>query len=803
MFNAVKKFRKLMKDKFWRAKQNYVKYYEELPIDEKAILLESEHGKKVNGNIFYLVRYLATSEEYKDYKIYVSSMGRYIKIFQAFFEEHGIKNVSIVMLASEEYFRLLASAKYLINDTSFGPYFIKKEGQIYLNTWHGTPLKTLGKSDISEYLWLGNIQKNFICSDYLLYPNEYMRDIMLRDYMLENVSSGKIVLSGYPRNEIFYDTESCERVRAEQELHNKRVYVYMPTYRGGVGKGKTSKSTAYLTYYLYELEKNLKEDEILYVNLHPLAKDGINFNEFKKIKTFPKGYEVYEFLNAADVLITDYSSVFFDFAVTGKKIVLFTYDEEEYLATRGMYMDIAELPFPHVYDVNELLLELRCEKSYCDTEFLNTFCAYECPDASKKLCDAVILGKTEEVKLEPIPDNKKETVLIYTGNLSGNGITVSLKSLLETIDLEKRNYILTFKAEAISKYRKVLKEFPEKINYIASNGDFNVTIKDRIIRRLFKKKHISASRYMKKCGHRVALAFKQHYGSARIDSVIQFNGYESETILEFSTFPGKKTIFVHNNMIEEIRAKGNQRKDVLKYAYNHYDNIAAVTEDMIKSIRTISGRDDNIKVVKNTINYKKIIEKSSLDFEETPYSKCSVSKEAFLSAVNSNAKKFINIGRFDPQKAQDRLIRAFAKIHSQDENSYLFIVGGYSLVGTYEKLSKLIEELKLENKIILIVNMPNPYNLLARCDYFILSSLHEGFGLVLAEADILGKPVISTDIDGPRTFMQKHGGTLVENSEDGILDGMRLLAEGKIKPMNVDYEKYNDEVRAQFDSLFS
>lgn len=803
MFKTVKKVFKLMKDQFWKAKQNYIKYYEELPIDEKAILLESEHGKKVNGNIFYLARYLATSEEYKDYKIYVSSMGRNVKAFKTFFAEHGVENLSIVMLASDEYFRLLASAKYLINDTSFGPYFLKKDGQVYLNTWHGTPLKTLGKSDISEYLWLGNIQKNFIKSDYLLYPNAYMRDIMIRDYMLENVAQGKVILSGYPRNEIFYDLESRERVRSEQDLFDKRVYVYMPTYRGNVGKGKTSKSTAYLTYYLYELEKNLKEDEIMYVNLHPLAKDGINFKDFKKIKNFPAGYEVYEFLNAADVLITDYSSVFFDFAVTGKKIVLFTYDEEEYLATRGMYMDIAALPFPHVYDINSLISEIRCDAAYDDTEFLNTFCPYECHDASKKLCDAVILGNFDGVALEPIPDNKKENVLIYTGNLSGNGITVSLKSLLDTIDISKRNYILTFKAEAISKYRKTLKEFPEGISYIASNGDFNVTVRARILRRLFKKKHISAQRYMKKCGKYVRLGFEQHYGDARIDSVIQFNGYEAETILEFSAFSGKKTIFVHNNMIEEMRAKGNQRKDVLKYAYNHYDNVAAVTEDMIASIRTISGRDDNIKIVKNTINYKKIIEKSLLDFDEIPYSKCSVSKEEFLAAVNSDAKKFINIGRFDPQKAQDRLIRAFAKIHSENENSYLFIVGGYSLAGTYEKLIELIAELKLENNVILVISMPNPYNLLARCDYFVLSSLHEGFGLVIAEADILGKPVISTDIDGPRTFMQKNGGTLVENSENGILNGMRLLADGKVKLMNVDYEKYNDEVRAQFDSLFS
>ncbi len=802
MFNTVKKFQKLIKDKFWRAKQNYIKHYENLPIDEKAILLESEHGKKVSGNIFYLVRYLATSEEYKDYKIYVSSMGRNMKAFRSFFYEHGIENFSIVMLASEEYFRLLASAKYLINDTSFGPYFLKKEGQVYINTWHGTPLKTLGKSDISEYLWLGNIQKNFIKSDYLLYPNEYMRDIMIRDYMLENIAQGKVVLSGYPRNEIFYDLESRERVREEQELSDKRVYVYMPTYRGNVGKGKTSKSTAYLTYYLYELEKALKDDEILYVNLHPLAKDGINFRDFKKIKTFPQKYEVYEFLNAADVLITDYSSVFFDFAVTGKKTVLFTYDEEEYLATRGMYMDISELPFPHVYNVDSLLAEMRSEKSYDDSEFLSTYCAYESSDASKRLCDTAILGKSENVRIESIPDNKKENVLIYTGNLSGNGITASLKSLISIIDKDKRNYILTFKAEAVSKYRKTLKEFPDRISYIASNGDFNVTVKDRVIRRLFKKNHISAARYMKTCGRHVSLAFEQHYGNARIDSVIQFNGYESETLLEFSTFPGNKIVFVHNDMVEEIKTKGNQRKDVLRYAYNNYDSVAVVTEDIIEPTLKLSGRKDNIRVIKNAINYKLITEKATFDFEENPYLKSNVSEDELFNTLNSNLKKFINIGRFAPEKSQDRLIRAFAKYHAQDENSCLFIIGGYSLTGTYEHLQSLISEFGLEGKVILIMNMPNPYNVLAKCDYFVLSSLYEGFGLVLAEADILGKPVISTDIVGPRTFMQKYGGTLVENSERGILDGMNKLAAGEIKPMNVDYEKYNKEILDAFDTLF-
>ena len=98
--------------------------------------------------------------------------------------------------------------------------------------------------------------------------------------------------------------------------------------------------------------------------------------------------------------------------------------------------------------------------------------------------------------------------------------------------------------------------------------------------------------------------------------------------------------------------------------------------------------------------------------------------------------------------------------------------------------------------------MTNPLPIVKACDGFILASHYEGFGLVLAEADILGKPVISTDIPGPKTFMEKNDGTLVDNSEEGLLDGMKLLASGKIKPMNVDYAKYNEEIVEQFDALF-
>ncbi len=800
--NEILRAKKLMKDQFWRAKQNYLGYYETLPIDDKAILLESEHGKKLDGNIFYLIRYLATDEKYKDYKIYVCSMGRHMKKFRAFLESHGIERVEIVMLASDEYLRLLASAKYLINDTSFGPYYLKKEGQVYLNTWHGTPLKTLGRRDASGYHGIGNIESNFLKSDFLLYPNEFTRDVMLRDYMLYNIARGEVLLSGYPRNEIFFDGEARQRVRDEVNPDGKRIYVYMPTYRGTVGKGKTSRSSAYLIYYLCELDKKLGEDELLYVNLHPLATDGVSFGEFKHIRRFPSDYEVYEFLNIADVLITDYSSVFFDFAVTGRKTVLFTYDEEEYLATRGMYLDIRTLPFPRVYDVEGLLAEIRSEKGYDDSEFLETYCSYECSDASAKLCDAVILGALDGVKREPIPSNGKDNVLIYAGNLANNGITASLRTLLNTVDPSERNYIISFASDNVAGNKENILTFPEGVSYLPLINDINLTLTDRVYRKLFKENRLSARAYMKRAREHVALGLYQSIGMAKIDSVIQFNGYESEMLLLLSAFKGRKSVYVHNDMLGEIKLKGNQRRDVLAYAYRTYDNVAIVTEDLRPSTLKISGRKDNIKVVKNTINYQSILERSSDDITEDSYALSNASFDTLSGALASTDCKLINIGRFAPEKGQDRLIRAFAALLREKPDCRLFIIGGYSHKNTYNELSALVTELGLDGRVILIQNMPNPYALLSKCDGFILSSHYEGFGLVLAEADILGVPVVSTDITGPRLFMQTHGGVLVESSEDGVLEGLRLLASGEVKPMGVDYAEYNREAVEQFEQLF-
>ena len=102
---------------------------------------------------------------------------------------------------------------------------------------------------------------------------------------------------------------------------------------------------------------------------------------------------------------------------------------------------------------------------------------------------------------------------------------------------------------------------------------------------------------------------------------------------------------------------------------------------------------------------------------------------------NSHNKKFITIGRFSPEKGHDRLIKAFNKLYQDNSNIYLIIIGG---VGKkYEDTIELINKLPAKDNIIVIKSVSNPYVILKKCDYFVLSSHYEGFGLVIAEADIL------------------------------------------------------------------
>lgn len=789
-----KKLRQFNKNS--RARMKYLKYYRDLPIQPHDILVDSQHGDELKGNLFYILRELTSNPAYAAYTVYVAVKPSKKSYFEMLLQENEIENAVLLPLNTKQYYRVAASAKFLINDTSFLSFFIKKEGQVYLNTWHGTPLKTLGKQVRKEPHTIGNVQRNLQMADYLLFPNDFTFEHIVEDYMLEDICDATVLMGGYPRNTAFFDTAEAETIRLQEELDGKTVYVYMPTWRGVVGRSDQKAST-YLQYFLYEIDKRLKSNEILYVNLHPLARKNINFQAFSRVRQIPPQYETYEFLNVADCLVTDYSSVFFDFAITGKKIVLFTYDEKEYLTDRGLYMPLKDLPFPKASNVDELLKELWSPKEYDDAEFVRTYCAYEAADATRLLCERVILDKQGLMEERKISKNGKDNVLIYVGNLAKNGITTSMQNLLTHIDLSQHNYFITFDARKIQENRDILFTLPPKVRYLSCMGEMNMSFWQKTFYILYAKGWAPFWMFWPIVKSAFPYELKRRYGKIPFSTVIQFNGYEHEKILMYAQAECNSVIYVHNDMVNEIETRGIQRKPVLKYAYTHYDKLAVVSEDIMPPTKTFTnGRDDHFFLAKNIIHYRDILKKATKPFVLDSDTVVTPDRQQLQPILENDSKKFITIGRFSPEKGHLRLIDAFNRVWADHPDTYLVILGGHGVL--YETTLEHAASLPCHEHVIVIRSMSNPYIVLTRCDYFVLSSLYEGFGIVIAEADILGKPVISTNINGPRGFMQRYGGKLVEDSEEGLYQGMLEELRGHVQPMHVDFEEYNQEAVDQF-----
>lgn len=786
------------------AKLNY-KNYLKLPIDDKMIFLESTHGETINGNLFYLLKELCNEKKYENFKKVLVIKKENKKSVIKKLNYYGMQQTELVYFKTKKYYQYLSTAKYLINDTTFLPFFVKREEQVYLNTWHGTPLKYLGKSVKNECNTIGNIQKNLLFSDYLLYPNEFTRDIFFKDYMICNSKNdSKVILNGYPRTSVFFNKSRENIIRNENNLNDKQIICYLPTWRGLVSDKTNEKAVADTIYYLKKIEKKLSSKQEFYVNLHPYFKGKIDFSAFTKIKEFPSIYETYDFLNVADILVTDYSSVFFDFAVTGKQIINFIYDEEDYLEDRGLYFGLNELPFDKAKSVNQLFEFINNGKKYDDKKFINKFCPYDNADSSKQILDKIIFNKDSKNQIvENIPNNNKENILIYVGNLSKNGITSAIKSLLSKLDTKKYNFYLTFRSNSVKKYKDTLLSFSDDIYYIPMQGKMNLTFKEKLTAIKYNRKRKKLNKVSNIYRNNVDLEMKRLFGNIKFDSVIHYTGYDYKLVLLFSFVKTNKCIYVHNNMVEEVKNKGNSNMELLQHAYNHYDKVVLVSKGLMDSTKEIKGDDNNFYIAHNIIDYNRVKNMSKLPLKIDENTEINIAYEKFVEILNSNYKKFINIGRFSPEKGHMRLIDAFDKVYEKHQDQYLIIIGGYGVL--YDDTLEYIKTKKSKDNIIVIKSVSNPYTILKKCDLFVFSSFYEGLGLAMVEALILNVPVVCTDIAGPREILELGYGLLVEDSTDGLIEGMEKYYKDGLKEFTQltksEADKYNENAVKQFYKL--
>lgn len=474
--------------------RKYIKYCNTLPLAEKSIFVEASRGSNVDGNMFYCTREILTNPDYKDYRLHLVVKNDGVRDEAILKYGELSDRIEFVKHHTDEYYRMLATCKYLLNDATFGTFFIKREGQALLNTWHGTPLKTMGRRNNSEFDVLGNVQHNLLMADYILQPNLFTEKIMIEDYMLNDISKAKQLRCGYPRN-IAFDINKAAETRRTIGVSNKRVYAYLPTWRGK-SSNPSDDANRVLAMQLDEIDKLLEDDEIMLAKLHHLSRTEIDFDKFNHIICFPEDKETYEVLNAADALVTDYSSVMFDYAVTRRPIVLFTYDREEYEKDRGLYLKLEDLPFACTEAADELLSALRkqMEEPSAYGDFIEKFCPWDDAESARNVVSQLIFGESKREVL-PVASNGKSNIMVYAGSFDSADTATKCEKFFSEIDMTDANYYIAFYSlkspSGVSALRSLLDNYRE-LRYIEFRGAEN-PIEDKSKADLFEFKRLLGS----------------------------------------------------------------------------------------------------------------------------------------------------------------------------------------------------------------------------------------------------------------------------------------------------------------------
>jgi CDP-glycerol glycerophosphotransferase len=295
---------------------------------------------------------------------------------------------------SRQYLAALGRARYLVTNLHMPAYYRKKPGTLYLQTWHGTPLKRIG-FDIGRPAFPArkrfedDLRRDVARWDVLISPNRFSTDVFRRAFGYD----GRIVETGYPRNDVLRSPEAGqirETVRRRLGLSNgTRAVLYAPTWRDN--------ESFSLELDLEQLRSRLGDGWIVLLRAHTRVADTVDpraSGGAVNVSAYPDIRDLYL---AADVLVTDYSSVMFDFAVTGKPMLFYTYDLAEYRdEIRGFYFDFErEAPGPLLATTEEVTDALEgldsAESRYAEpyAQFLQRFCYLEDGRASERVIDAV------------------------------------------------------------------------------------------------------------------------------------------------------------------------------------------------------------------------------------------------------------------------------------------------------------------------------------------------------------------------------------------------------------------------------
>ncbi len=344
-------------------------------VDNKTILFSTFDGKSYADSSKAIYEYMQKKEKFKNYN--------FIWVFKEpenySFLEQNI-NTKLVKKGTKEHEKSLLKAKCWVVNHRAADHQHPKKNQVYLQCWHGTPLKRLGcdldKTD--NALNTTNELKNKYRTEakkftYMVSPSKFATEKFVSSFDLKRLKKENCIIEeGYPRNDFLYNytKEDVERIKKQLGIErlNKKIILYAPTWRDNqheAGVGYTYKTEVDFD----KLQKELGQDYIILFRAHYFVANAFDFEKYQGfIYNVSNVDDINELYVIADMLITDYSSVFFDYANLKRPIIFYMYDIDMYKNDmRGFYIDLDDLPGNIIKTEEELIKDIKnvaCDFKY-------------------------------------------------------------------------------------------------------------------------------------------------------------------------------------------------------------------------------------------------------------------------------------------------------------------------------------------------------------------------------------------------------------------------------------------------------
>ncbi|EGQ4290832.1 glycosyltransferase [Staphylococcus pseudintermedius] len=811
---------KRAKSKYQKKVNQYAQLYHSTSIKPHQILYQVRDGKSITDSPYAIFLGLNAHETFSNYQhIWVVDHPDTLVFYQEKFKV--FQNVSFVIKESNEYLKALTESKFLINNATFPAYFTKKPEQVYINTWHGTPLKHMGFDVKNNLKGSQNTMKNFLASDYMISPNAHTTNIFKHAFKLDGLYSGEILEIGYPRIDLTINTtanEAREYLAEHLNLKKNPIILYCPTWRG---KNVNDPENSLLNVFEEIKLLNQKLPHQVLVKVHPFV--------YSKAKEMPelKPYLVPDFLDtnqlmpAVDLMITDYSSIFFDFLVTDKPIVFYVPDLDKYQNERGVYIDLCALPGPVADNIQDVIT-LVSNESYKDADvqekyakFKHNFVNYENGSVTERLIESVFLNQ-QDTSSKNASHHQKEKILLYPGGMKHNGITTSVINLLANINYDKYDVtVFTNNTNNVEQLNN-LQSLNDNVRIVLRRGPMIATFKELYQNEFVRQRGIYKS-FEKRLYPKALFEreFRKIFGDSQFDYAIDYSGYAMFwSNLVLASGAKKKYILLHSDIKSDMErtVKGKRPhyqnlKGVISL-YPYFDKLVSVSEATKKLNQSNFGglKLKNRHIAsRNTINIEKInqlVDDDSDLFEKNGTPVLPTLTEHGMEAIEFSQDDFkiVSVGRLSPEKGFDLLIKAVAELAPKYPQLKLYILGDGPLKGT---LKSLVEQLGIQNHVYFLGQRRNPFFIVKRADVFALTSHYEGQSMVILEALTVGTHVLASDIIANRYVLEDEKyGMLVEKNEVDIAKGLEQFINGT----NKDYTKfdavaYNEETIQEFYSL--